>query len=85
MTQQTFNFRKRDDRIMSPLQLFNHFKGCNLYDFLAFMIWYFKRNGLICIECIETKKMVGNNPPDCFKCGLPTARILRKHYGRKEL
>ena len=82
MPKKTFEFAR--DRIMSPRQLGNSFLNCNLYDFLAFLVWYFKRS-FTCLTCIETRKMGSGTAPDCVKCGLPTARLLRKHFGRREL
>ena len=79
MPKKRFRF-ERDDRIMSPRQIMTKFLDCNLYDFLAFSVWYFKRD-MTCLTCIETRRLGSGTPPDCFKCGLPTARILRKHFG----
>jgi len=75
------NIKRDDDRIMSPAQLFNYLSNSNLYDLLAFLVWYAKRNGLTCIECIETRNQMSGKPPDCEKCGLPTARLLNKYFG----
>jgi hypothetical protein len=84
MPKQTFNFRKGDDRIMSPRQFCTKIMDCNLYDFLAFLVWYLKRD-MTCIQCIETRNMTSGLPPDCITCGLPTARLMKRYFGRKEL
>jgi len=75
--------KRRDDRIMSPNDLIKGLLDANLYDLLAFLVWYVKRDGLICIECVETRSMLSGIPPNCDKCGLPTARILNKYFGKE--
>jgi hypothetical protein len=74
--------RKRggDDRIMSPRQFINGLADSNLYDLMAFMVWYVKRGGITCYDCIETRVLQSGKPPNCNKCGLPTARLLKRHF-----
>jgi hypothetical protein len=74
--------RRGDDRIMSPCQLIDRLVNSNLYDLLAFLVWYAKRDEvkITCIDCIETRKDMSNIPPDCVKCGLPTAKLLEKYF-----
>ena len=74
------NNRRGDDRIMSPRQLLNGLLDSNLYDLTAFLVWYVKRDGITCVDCIETKAMQSGIKPNCDKCGLPTARLLKKHF-----
>ena len=79
----TLKRRNRDDRIMSPLDLINGLMNANLYDLLAFLTWYVKRDGMICIDCVETRSGLSGKPPNCNKCGLPTARILYKYFQKE--
>ena len=72
--------KRGDDRIMSPRQLLNGLLDSNLYDLMAFLVWYVKRDGINSYDCIETRAMQSGNPPNCEKCGLPTARLLKKHF-----
>lgn len=72
--------KRGDDRIMSPHQLMENLSKSNLYDLMAFLVWYVKRDGITCIDCIEIKKDMSDIPPNCVKCGLPTARLLDKHF-----
>jgi len=74
------NIRRGDDRIMSPRLFLKYLADSNLYDLLAFMVWYLKRDGMTCIECIETRKDLSGKLPDCEKCRLPTARLLKKYF-----
>lgn len=75
--------RRGDDRIMSPRQFISGLADSNLYDLLAFLVWYVKRDGLTCIDCIETRALMSKNPPNCEECGLPTARILKKYFSKE--
>lgn len=75
---------KGDNRVMSPKQLIDSLLNSNLYDLMAFLIWYAKRDGITCIDCIQTRAMQTNKPPDCEACGLPTARLLKKYFKNGE-
>lgn len=77
--------KREDDRIMSPKQMIDGLMNGNLYDLLAFLTWYVKRDGTTCIECIETRSMLSKKAPNCVKCGLPTARLLKKHFNKETL
>jgi len=77
------NNRRGDNRIMSPRQLINGLLDSNLYDLLAFTVWYVKRDGITCVDCIETRAMQSGIKPNCDKCGLPTARLLKKHFNKE--
>ncbi len=75
------NFKRGDDdRIMSPRQLIEKLSDSNLYDLMAFLVWYAKRDGITCYDCILTRKQQSGIKPNCEKCGLPTARLLNKHF-----
>ena len=76
----TIRKRNGDDRIMSPINLINGLLNSNLYDLLAFLTWYVKRDGITCIDCVETRSMMSKKAPNCIKCGLPTAKILEKYF-----
>lgn len=79
MTKIVHRKKRGDNRIMSPRQLIDKLSNANLYDLLAFLVWYAKRD-TTCIECIETKFVASKIPPDCASCGLPTARLLEKYF-----
>jgi len=53
-------------------------------DFLYFLTWYLSRpNGQTCKDCILTKSMMSGKAPNCLKCGLPTARLLKKYFKKE--
>lgn len=72
-----------DDRIMTPEKLADRLLNANLYDLVAFLVWYTKR-GYTCLDCVETNT-VYKKFPNCDKCGLPTARLLKKYFGKEIL
>jgi hypothetical protein len=82
MSRENKTWRENDDRIMSPRQFIQKLSDSNLYDLLAFLVWYTKRGGITCVECIETRMMLSKIPPNCVECGLPTARLLKKHFNK---
>ena len=75
--------KHEDDRIMSPHQMIDGLMNSNLYDLLALLVWYTKRNGITCEECIRTRTSMSKIPPNCVKCGLPTARLLKKYFDKE--
>ena len=51
-------------------------------EILYFVSWFLKR-GTSCEDCILSKKLTTKRPPNCIKCGLPTARLLKKHFNKE--
>jgi len=57
----------------------------DLYEMLVWFSWYFDpERKFTCKECIETRVMGSGKPPNCNKCGLPTAKLMKKHF-KKEI
>lgn len=48
-----------------------------LYELLIWSSWYFRESRVSCKECVEVKAMGRGKAPDCYKCGLPVARLLK--------
>ena len=55
----------------------------DLYDLLIWCEWYFRPSRVSCKICIEEKSRKGRLP-DCEKCGLPSARLIKKTFGKKK-
>ena len=53
-------------------------------DLVVWLQWYVAKGNITCKRCIETMKMQGGKPPNCYKCGLPTAKLLRKSFRERE-
>ena len=62
--------------------LFEGILSADPLDFIIWAQWYVKRN-FTCKECIETRVMSSGNPPRCDSCGLPTAKLLNKHFKKE--
>jgi ribosomal protein L37E len=54
------------------------------YELLLWSMWYFRPGRPSCKECVETKKMMSNVRPNCVQCGLPSARLIKQHFWKKE-
>lgn len=50
----------------------------DLYELLIWTSWYFRESRVSCKECIEVRAMGRGKAPDCCKCGLPTAKLLKE-------
>jgi hypothetical protein len=68
---------------MTVKELINGILRTDLYELLIWSEWYFRPSRVTCKECVEERALKGN-VPDCVKCGLPQARLLKKHFGKKE-
>jgi len=33
-----------------------------------------------CVECIRTRAMMSKQPPNCARCGLPSARLIKRTF-----
>jgi len=55
----------------------------DLYELLIWSTWYFRESRVACKECVQIKAMGKKDKPDCYTCGLPTARLIRKHLEKE--
>jgi len=68
---------------MTLKDLINGALKIDLYEFLIWSTWYFRETRVSCKECVQRKAEQSGNKPDCYKCGLPTAKLI-KTYLEKE-
>jgi hypothetical protein len=58
----------------------------DLYEMLVWAMWYFDpKRDFLCKECLETRKMGSGKAPNCDLCGLPTAKLLKKYFGKESV
>jgi hypothetical protein len=67
---------------MTLKELVNGALETDLYEMLIWAKWYFGKS-FSCKECIETRKMGSGKAPNCDLCGLPTAKLLKKHFKKE--
>jgi len=48
-------------------------------DLLIWSQWYVKK-GISCRDCLTTAKDMSSNLPNCFKCGLPTTKLIKSIF-----
>jgi hypothetical protein len=65
---------------MTVQELIEGIQRADPLDLLIFMQWYVKRGDITCKKCIELRKSLSGNPPNCYACGLPTAKLLKQHF-----
>jgi len=65
---------------MTLKQLLEGILGCDPFDAIIFLQWYVTKKDLTCRDCIITSKDLAKVPPSCSACGLPTAKLLKKHF-----
>jgi len=55
----------------------------DLYELLIWSEWYFRPTRVSCKECVDEKGVKGRLP-ECDKCGLPSARLIKKTFRKKK-
>lgn len=53
------------------------------YDIMIWFRWYSQKD-VECIDCIKTKAMISKEKPDCEKCGLPVAILMKKYFPQEK-
>jgi len=51
-------------------------------EIIYFISWFLTKK-MSCEDCITLKSMISGKAPNCFKCGLPTARLLKRHFKKE--
>ena len=65
---------------MTPKQIFKGFVEKDFYETYIWANWFFRESRVSCVECVNTKALVSKSPPDCAKCGLPSARLIKRRF-----
>ena len=68
---------------MTLKELFNGALKQDLYEILIWSEWYFRPSRVACKECVDERKVKGS-PPDCVRCGLPVARLIKNTFRKKK-
>jgi len=55
----------------------------DLYELLIWSEWYFRPSRVSCKECVEERSIKGV-VPNCVKCGLPSARLIKNAFRKKK-
>lgn len=76
--------QKYRGKMVSLSKLIDGVLAADPMDLIVWLQWYVSKGNITCKHCIETMKMQGGTPPNCYKCGLPTAKLLRRHFGERE-
>jgi len=65
---------------MTPAELFEGFAKKDLYEMYVWVNWFFRDSRVSCVECVNTRSMISKQPPNCAKCGLPSARLIKRRF-----
>jgi len=68
---------------MTPLELFKNVCEKDIYEMYVWANWFFRDSRVSCVECINTRAMLSEKPPNCAKCGLPCARLIKKTFHKE--
>ena len=65
---------------MTPKELFEVFESKDIYEMYIWTNWFFRPGRVSCVDCIRTRAMMSKQPPNCAKCGLPSARLIKRTF-----
>ena len=65
---------------MTLTELFKVVKDKDIYEMYVWANWFFRVGRVSCVECIRTRAMMTKQPPNCAKCGLPSARLIKRTF-----
>ena len=67
---------------MTLTELFEVVKDKDIYEMYVWANWFFRSGRVSCVECIRTRAMMSQKQPNCAKCGLPSARLIKRTFGQ---
>ena len=65
---------------MTPKQLFNSVCEKDIYEMYVWMNWFFRESRVSCVECVNARALISKEPPNCARCGLPSARLIKRRF-----
>ena len=65
---------------MTLTELFKVVKDKDIYEMYVWANWFFRVGRVSCVECIRTRAMMSKQPPNCVRCGLPSARLIKRTF-----
>lgn len=65
---------------MTPIEFLEVIKNKDIYEMYVWANWFFRKGRVSCVECIRTRAMITKEPPNCAKCGLPSARLIKRTF-----
>ena len=65
---------------MTLTELYKVVKDKDIYEMYVWANWFFRETRLSCVDCVKTRSMVSDLPPNCAKCGLPSARLIKRTF-----
>jgi len=65
---------------MTPKELYEVVKDKDIYEMYVWANWFFRRGRVSCVECVRTRAMLSKEKPNCVKCGLPSARLIKRTF-----
>jgi len=65
---------------MTLTELFKVVKDKDIYEMYVWANWFFRVGRVSCVECIRTRAMMSKQPPNCARCGLPSARLIKRTF-----
>ena len=65
---------------MTPKEMFEKFIEQDIYEMYVWANWFFRSSRVSCVECVNTKALMSEEPPNCAKCGLPSARLIKRRF-----
>ncbi len=65
---------------MTPKELLNGILEKDIYEIYVWANWFFRESRVSCVDCVNARSMISKKPPNCVRCGLPSARLIKRRF-----
>lgn len=65
---------------MTPKELIGSILEKDMYEIYIWANWFFRPGRVSCVDCIRTRALMSKKVPNCAKCGLPSARLIKRTF-----
>jgi len=65
---------------MTLIEFFEVAKKKDIYEMYVWANWFFRSSRVSCVDCVKARAMISQEPPNCAKCGLPSARLVKRTF-----
>ena len=67
---------------MTPKELIKGILEKDIYEQYIWVNWFFRSSRVSCVDCVNARAMITHKPPNCSKCGLPSARLIKRRFNQ---
>ena len=66
--------------VQIALKKFKSVSEKDIYETYVWANWFFRDSRVSCVDCVNAAALISKKPPNCAKCGLPSARLIKRRF-----